>query len=299
LKGKTVVVTGGNSGIGFETARVLTSVGARVVVTTRDEKKARETEQLIKATQPHAQIEGMVCALDSLKSIRAFGAAYAAKKFPLDLLILNAGIMACPLSYTEDKFETQFGVNHIGHFAVTKLLLPIMKASKQPGRIVVLSSGAHRRSNVNLDDPNFIADASKYDPWRSYGASKTANILFAKHLNAMLKAEHVPITVNAVHPGVIETNLGRHLGPNLFKLAPAKVSNDAKAPPAPPLFVPRMKTMSQGAATTLVAALVPHYGTTGGLYLADCAPQKPLAYASDMKAAERLWMLTEKLLAGK
>jgi len=280
LKGRVAVVTGGNSGIGFETARVLAKQGAKVIVTVRDEKKANEAVAALKKEVPNGDVDAMVCALDSLKSVRAFAANFTARKLPLHLLILNAGIMAPPRATTEEKFESQFGVNHIGHFLLTDQLLPIVKASG-PSRIVVLSSGAHWRGDVNWNDLQW---EKSYDKWLAYGQSKTANILFAKQLQENLKKEGAKVTVNAVHPGVIRTNLSRSI--------PA---DEQHAMVAQPRF--RFKSVGQGASTTLVAALSPDLEGNGGNYMMNCVVTPPAKYAADMDAAARLWKITVDLIA--
>jgi len=288
VKGKHVIVTGGNSGIGFETVRALAKFGAHVVFTTRDEKKAAIAEGEFK--QAGVKAEGMVCCLDSFKSIRAFADAYIKKGYPLHILINNAGIMATPYSLTEEKFESQFGTNHMGHSLLTQLLLPILKKSA-PARIINLSSGAHRLSDIIWDDPNFTKPGS-YEPLKGYGQSKTANILYAKALNELLKKEKANVTAHAVHPGVIMTNLGRHI-------------LDAKSQTPPVVLTTmtalmarlRMKNMGQGAASTLVAALHAPYGDEGGYYFVDGNPAPVLPYAADLTKAAKLYELTDKWIA--
>ncbi len=318
IAGRVFVVTGGNSGIGYEAVRVLAGAGAKVIFTARDQKKIDETVAELKKGQASADVTGMICSLENLKSVKSFAEAYIKRDLPLHVLILNAGVMACPPSLTDDKFEMQIGVNHIAHHYLTTLLLPVLKKSA-PARVVVLSSGAHRRHNVNFDDLHWTK-AGSYDPWFAYGSSKTANILFAKQLNADMKKQGVKIVANAVHPGVIATNLGRHIagGMNSIVAAAAKPAaagdskdskSDVKAAAAAPTpaptgsavlpvnFIPRMKSIAQGAATTLLVATNPKWATEGGLYFSDCNPFTPLPYAQDMAAAEKLWKLTEAEIA--
>jgi NAD(P)-dependent dehydrogenase (short-subunit alcohol dehydrogenase family) len=286
LKGKTFIVTGGNSGIGYETVRALAKSGGHVVFTARDEKKVAATVAELHKDNAKANVEGMVLALDSFRSIRAFVSAYEKKGYPCHVLINNAGVMACPQGLTEQKFELQFGTNHIGHFLLTTLLLPTLRKSA-PARVIVLSSGAHRRADVNWEDPNWTK-AGSYDRWRAYGASKSANILFAKQLHLLMEKENSKVSAHSVHPGVIPTNLSRHM-----------TADDKKGFASDTKFVPRYKSIPEGASSTVVAALEPQYGpgNKGGLYFADCNPVKPLAHASNMANAALLWTMTEKMIA--
>jgi NAD(P)-dependent dehydrogenase (short-subunit alcohol dehydrogenase family) len=181
------IVTGGSSGIGVETARALAQAGARVVIAARDLKKAEEIAQKIRNETKNPKVEVEKLDLDSLTSVRDFVARYLAKKRPLNILINNAGIMACPLAYTVDGFESQFGTNHMGHFALTLGLIPALKEGAKvlgkKSRVVNVSSLAHVSSDVVFDDINF--KKRPYDPLLSYGQSKTANILFSVELTRL------------------------------------------------------------------------------------------------------------------
>lgn len=211
LRNKDFIVTGASSGIGIETARALAKAGARVVIAARDIKKAEEVAKDIREStkNPHVEVEELK--LDSLSNVNAFVKRYLDKKRPLHCLINNAGVMACPKSYTEDGFETQFGTNHMGHFALTIGLLPALKeAYKQTGkksRVVNVSSLAHVYSNVDFDDINF--KTREYEPFKSYGQSKTANILFSVELTDLYSSEG--IVSNALMPGGIQTGLQKHI----------------------------------------------------------------------------------------
>lgn len=282
LKQKTVLVTGVTAGLGFETARVLAARGAHIVGTARDDKKAKEFVEGIKKVVPNASVEAGICDLTSLKSVKAFADWYRAKKLPIHLLILNAGVMA-PATHTttEEKLEVQFGVNHVAHFLLTRSLLDIVKSSA-PSRVVVVSSLAHQMTKAfNFEDPNFT---KSYDKWQSYASSKIANILFARQLQAMFDKEKAQVLALSLHPGVIMTELGRHLS-----------TEDRKR------FIdrpPRFKSIPQGTATTIVAALSPDFAKIGGgHYLSDCGVVASSLGARDMKAAGQLWELTEKILA--
>jgi len=192
VAGKVVVVTGANIGIGLETARVFAKAGAHVIGAVRDMKKAEAAFDKIRKSVKDCNLTAMSLDLNDLKSVREFAAAFKAKNLPLHILICNAGIMALKeRTLTAQKFEAQFGVNHVAHHLLVNLLLDVVKKSA-PARIVVLSSGAHQRGNIVWDD---IQSEKKYDKWLAYAQSKTANILFAKHLNSLLAKENAKVEV--------------------------------------------------------------------------------------------------------
>lgn len=292
LSGRNVVVTGGATGIGFETARVLAGAGARVVVATRNRERGEEAVGRLRAGG--ADVAGgagsgevVFAPLDlaSLASVDAFVSDWLASGRPLHLLVNNAGVMACPFGRTADGFETQFGTNHLGHFALTRGLLPALRAAGS-ARVVAVSSRAHRRSDIDFDDPNY--ERRPYDAWQAYGQSKTANMLFAVALTAHHAAEG--ITSNSLMPGAIRTDLQRHL------------PEEVRATP----FAGE-KTVPQGAATTVWAALATELDGVGGRYLENCAIAEPwtgegevrngyyLPYGLDPEHAERLWQLSARL----
>ncbi|HVV20572.1 MAG TPA: SDR family NAD(P)-dependent oxidoreductase [Pseudonocardiaceae bacterium] len=297
LTGREVIVTGGASGLGAETARALATAGARVVLATRG--RGDTVAARLRERTGNPNVEHRVLHLDSLASVRAFTADYLATGRPLHLLVNNAGIMAAPLARTADGFESQFGVNHLGHFALTTGLLPALRAAGS-ARVVVLSSRAHRRGDVDFDDPNY--ERRPYDPWQAYGRSKTANGLFAVGLTAHHGGEG--ITANAVMPGAIMTDLMRHMSP--ADLADRGWVDDHGRPRTD---MPGWKTVPQGAATTVWAAVAPELAGVGGRYLDNCAVGRPwtadgepphgfyLPYLLDPDNAERLWNLSEKLTA--
>src|ERR1700744_2508167 len=206
LHGKRVLVTGVSAGIGVETARALAAHGAQVLGAARDLQKAESaTDQVRKdAAAGGGSFELVALDLSNLKSVRACADALLAKGQPFDVVIANAGVMATPLGRTSDGFETQFGTNHLGHFVLVNRLAPLLR----PGaRLVPLSSAGHRFADVDLDDPGFAT--TPYDPWVAYGRSKTANILFAVEFDRRHRARGVRAA--AVHPGGIQTELGRHI----------------------------------------------------------------------------------------
>ncbi len=293
LKGHDAIVTGGASGIGIETVRALATAGARVVIATRDHTKGESVAAILRKETGNDQIEFQALDLASLASVRAFVAQYLALRRELHLLINNAGIMAAPLAYTVDGFESQFGTNHIGHFTLAVGLLPALKAAGR-ARVVSLSSLGHRRSEVHFEDLNFRH--RPYDPWMSYGQSKTANVLFAVGMTQRFGAEG--INVNAVHPGGIMTGLQKHVTREeqvkMGWIDEAGVGN------------PRMKSTEQGAATSIWAAVAPELEGIGGRYLEDCSIAKPWSddhpmsgvksYAIDPGNAEWLWSVSEDLV---
>jgi NAD(P)-dependent dehydrogenase (short-subunit alcohol dehydrogenase family) len=295
LTGLTVFITGANSGLGQETARAMAARGAHVMMAGRDQAKLDAAVAAIRESVPEASLETIICDLGNLAQLRACGAEARARLGKIDLLINNAGVMACPMSRTADGFEMQLGTNHFGHFALTAELLPLIEAGRGK-RIVNLSSRGHHFAPVNLDDPHF--QAREYDPWESYGHSKTANILFTVGLEARLAGRG--IHAYAVHPGGIQTNLGRHMTEEMVAALMARVtSSDAGF---------AWKTIPQGAATSCWAATAPELEGKGGVYCEDChvaevddvsAASGVRAYALDPATADRLWALSEELTGAR
>jgi NAD(P)-dependent dehydrogenase (short-subunit alcohol dehydrogenase family) len=290
LSGKRVLITGVSAGLGVETARVAAAHGARVVGTARDCAKARE------ALAPYAAlgIEVVECDLASLASVRACADALAAKGEKFDVLIANAGVMNAPFGHTADGFETQFGTNHLGHFVLVNRLAPLIVDG---GRVVILSSAAHRASDVDLDDPGF--ETGEYDPFIGYGRSKTANILFALELDRRLRTRDIRAT--ALHPGGIRTELMRHTSPELLQRMAAQSAVRADGTEGPPS---KVKTVPQGAATSVWAAFVAPADVIGGRYCEDChvgevedvAYAGVRSYAVDPARAKALWALSEAMV---
>jgi NAD(P)-dependent dehydrogenase (short-subunit alcohol dehydrogenase family) len=292
LSDTRVLVTGASAGLGVETTRSLAAHGAWVTMAVRDLDKGAAAMDEVLASVPDAQLDLRELDLADLSSIRTFASSFLEDHPALDILIGNAGVMACPQGTTVDGFETQFGTNHLGHFLLIQLLTPALVAAKG-ARVVLLSSAGHRFSDVDLDDPGF--ERTPYDPWVSYGRSKTANVLCAVALDRRL-AEH-GVRAFAVHPGGIHTELGRHL---------TKESLAALLASRPPGHEIQWKTVPQGAATTVYAATSPDLDGIGGRYLEDCHLAEPTddpmsstgvhAYALDPERAEALWALSERLV---
>ncbi|BBZ36040.1 SDR family NAD(P)-dependent oxidoreductase [Mycolicibacterium confluentis] len=267
LSGRTAVVTGASSGLGVETARALTAAGCHVLVAVRDVAKARRV----------VSAENDVVAVDlaDLDSVRAAAPSIAEKLPRIDILVNNAGVMASPLLRTAQGFEMQLGTNHLGHFVFTSWLTPNLA---EGARIVNLSSDGHQISGMLWDDPNFT-DESRYDKWLAYGQSKSANVLFTLGLHSRLADRGVQAF--AVHPGVIPTELSRHLGPSDFS----------------GLGNLELTDVAHGAATSVWAATAPDLAEHGGAYLSDCAVGLAAPHATDPGDVERLWEWSQRQIA--
>jgi len=299
LTGKLVVITGGASGLGQETARAMAARGAQIVIPVRDMAKGEAAVTEIRKSVPDAHIELMQCDLGSMASIRAFAKAFLVQHDRIDLLINNAGVMACPHMTTSDGLEMQFGTNHIGHFLLTNLLMPaILEGAKGGGvRIVNLSSRGHHFDTVHFDDPHF--EKRDYEKWAAYGQAKTANIMFSVGLEKRLADKGIHAL--AVHPGGIRTNLGRHLTEDDIAALLKRMEENAGESVA-------FKTVEAGAATSCYAATAPELDGKGGVYLEDCHvaavddedPSGSVrSYAVDPGNAEKLWALSETIVGQK
>ncbi|WP_165184612.1 SDR family NAD(P)-dependent oxidoreductase [Caulobacter soli] len=293
LTGKVAIVTGGATGIGIETAKALAGAGAEVVIAVRKPDLAEAAVAEINAVAKGAKASWSMLDLSSFKSIRAFAERWGDR--PLNLLINNAGVMACPLAYTEDGLEMQIGTNHFGHFLLSVLLAPNLVAGAQSGwgsRLVSLSSIGHRRSPVHFEDPNFRH--RPYDKWEAYGQAKTANALFAVGFDQRFKDRNV--RAFSVMPGGIMTPLQRHL-PLEEQKAMGWIDDDGKVREG-------FKTPAQGASTSVWAAVGGELDGVGGLYLEDLHEAAPwtkesgwsgvMPYALDPEQADRLWALSVK-----
>ena len=248
LKGKRILVTGVSAGIGVETARSLAAHGADVVGAARDLNKANAaTEQVRKdAAANGGTFELVELDLANLKSVRACADGLLAKGEPFDVVIANAGVMAIPFGHTADGFETQFGTNHLGHFVLVNRIAALIRDG---GRLINLSSAGHRYSNIDLEDPNF--EHTPYDPFIAYGRSKTANILFAVEFDKRHRDRGVRAA--AVHPGGIQTELGRYQDPGRIEKMIDQINQQRAAQGRDPF---QWKTIPQGGATSVWAAVV-------------------------------------------
>jgi len=302
LHGKRILVTGASAGLGVETARSLAAHGAHVVGAARDLTKAKgATEQVRKdAAANGGGFELVELDLASLKSVRACADRLLAKGEPFDVIIANAGVMATPFGHTADGFETQFGTNHLGHFVLVNRIASLLHAG---GRVINLSSSGHRFSNVDLDDPNF--ERTPYDPWVAYGRSKTANILLAVAFDQRHRERGVRAA--AVHPGGIQTELGRHLDVGQLQGMVDQMNTQLAAEGKPPF---QFKTIPQGAATSVWAGVVAPADEIGGRYCENChvghivpddvtisaISEGVRGYALDPNNAEALWKKSEQLV---
>jgi NAD(P)-dependent dehydrogenase (short-subunit alcohol dehydrogenase family) len=298
LSGKRILVTGVSAGLGVETARTLTAHGALVVGAARDLNKAKVATEGVRAQAANGGgFELVELDLASLASVRTCADALVSAGKPFDLVIANAGVMACPKGTTADGFETQFGTNHLGHFAFVNRIISLLK----PGsRLVNLSSAGHRYSDVDLDDPNF--EHTPYTEFGAYGRSKTANILFAVEFDRRHKANGVRAT--AVHPGGIQTELARHMQPGAIQQMVDQL-NAASAASGRLAF--RFKTIPQGAATSVWGGIVASGDEVGGRYCEDCHVAEAArdddilsggirAYALDPDRAKALWAKSEEMV---
>lgn len=296
LTGKTAIVTGGYSGIGLETTRALAAKGVTVIVPVRSPEKATENLTGLEGT-----IKTHALDLADLTSVRSFAKAMNEQLDTLDLLINNAGIMACPEARVGPGWESQFGINHMGHFALSMALRPLIKRTPK-ARVIALSSTAHKISGIRWDDIQY--KDSDYNKWQAYGQAKTANALFANALSRRLK--ETGGLAFSLHPGGIFTPLQRHL-PKEEMVALGWIDEDGEPTE---LAKTGFKTPEQGCSTTLWAATSASLEGKPGVYCEDCDiaaptdPDSPLAryrgvneHAADDEAAEKLWEISERLLA--
>ncbi|MEO9599104.1 oxidoreductase [Parasphingorhabdus sp.] len=294
LTGKTAIVTGGYSGIGLETTRALAGAGASVIVPVRDPAKAEENLSSVQGDVSSAKMD-----LADLDSVRDFAASVHGKIPSLDMLINNAGIMACPLDRVGPGWESQFAINHMGHFTLTKALMPWLAKADTP-RVVALSSIAHKRNGILWDDIQF--EKNDYEKWTAYAQAKSANALFANGLNRRM--QDFGGRAFSVHPGGIFTPLQRHL-PIEEQVELGWLNKDGSVPP---MVAQIFKTPTQGCTTTLWAATSALLNDKPGVYCEDCdvaqlMDENSLPYEhcaphiTDDADAERLWDLSETLLA--
>lgn len=300
LAGRRVLITGAAVGLGRESARALAAHGAEVTILARSAERAAEGVAAVGELVPGATLHAGVVDLGDLSSVRAFADGWLADHEAFDVLINNAGVMACPFGHTADGFETQFGTNHLGHFLLTGLLLPALLRGDAP-RVVTLSSAGHSRSDVDLDDPGF--ERTEYSAWDAYGRSKSANALFAREL-AHRYGDRGLLSYS-VHPGAIITDLGRHLTEDLMNEMMETAKERAEEHGIEGGII--WKSVEAGAATQVWGAtstdaeLLAH----NGAYLADCGlgvlGANPGAngmapWILDDATAAALWDLSEELV---
>ncbi|CAN2387626.1 alcohol dehydrogenase (NADP+) activity [Pristimantis euphronides] len=279
MRGKTVIITGANSGIGRAAAAELLRLEARVILACRDLERGLEAAAELERTEAGGEVLVKLLDLSNLRSVRRFCQEVLKEEPKLDVLINNAGVFQCPYTKTEDGFEMQFGVNHLGHFLLTHLLLPLLKSSA-PSRIVVVSSKLYKYGEINFDDLN---SETHYSRSSAYSRSKLANILFTRELSRRL--EGTGVTVNVLHPGIVRTNLGRHINiPVLVK----------------PLFNVLswafFKSPVEGAQTSVYLASSPEVEGVSGKYFGDCKEEELLPKAMDDLVARKLWDISEVMV---
>jgi NAD(P)-dependent dehydrogenase (short-subunit alcohol dehydrogenase family) len=294
LSGKTAVVTGASGGLGAETVRALATGGAAVTIGCRDTGKGQRVADSIKKSTGNDAIHVAALELVDQSSIRSFADDIGETYDALNILINNAGVMACPKTLTAEGWELQFATNHLGHFLLTNLLAPLLVAGN-PSRVVCLSSAGHKGGAVDFSDLHF--EHREYDKWVAYGQAKTANALFAVGFDHRM-AEH-GVRAFAVHPGAIPTDLGRHMDAEDMAAIGNTIETTAGG----------YKDVAAGAATSVWAATAPELDGKGGLYLEDCGESAPAGtdgittgfhdYAVDPKLADRLWKVSEEMLGQK
>jgi NAD(P)-dependent dehydrogenase (short-subunit alcohol dehydrogenase family) len=302
LRGKRILVTGVSAGLGVETARSLAAHGAHVVGAARDINKAQAATSQVRqdAAKSGGHFELVELDLANLKSVRVCADVLLATGEPFDIVIANAGVMATPFGHTADGFETQFGTNHLGHFVLVNRIASLIRSG---GRLINLSSSGHRYSDVDLEDPNF--ERTPYEPFVAYGRSKTANILFAVAFDRRHRERNVRAA--AAHPGGIQTELGRYAEPGRIERVVEQINQQLAAEGKGPF---QWKTVPQGAATSVWAAVVAPAEEVGGQYCENCHVGKivpddvPITaisegvreYALDPVNAEALWKKSEELV---
>jgi NAD(P)-dependent dehydrogenase (short-subunit alcohol dehydrogenase family) len=302
LKGKRILVTGVSAGLGVETARALASRGAQVVGAARDLSKAEAATAGVRreAAAAGGRLELVALDLANLKSVRGTADSLLDKGAQFDVVIANAGVMATPFGHTSDGFETQFGTNHLGHFV---FINRIARLIRDGGRLINLSSSGHRYANVDLIDPNF--ERTPYDPFIAYGRSKTANALFAVAFD--LRHRGRGVRAAAVHPGGIQTELGRHIGVSHLEGIIEQMNKQLAAEGKPPF---QWKSIPEGAATSVWAAIVAPSEEIGGRYCENCHVGRIVAadatisaisegvraYALDESNAKALWAKSEEMV---
>ncbi|XP_028659760.1 retinol dehydrogenase 12 [Erpetoichthys calabaricus] len=276
LDGKTAIITGSNTGIGKETAQDLAQRGARIIMACRDMEKAEAAKKEISESSGNTNILVKRLDLSDTKSIREFAQQIHSEENQVNILINNAGVMMCPYLKTADGFELQFGVNHLGHFLLTYLLIDIIKKSA-PARIINVSSMAHKWGNIMFEDIN---SEKSYDSLKAYSQSKLANVLFSRELAERLKGFN--INVYSLHPGVVRTELGRHLSSaSQFSMK---------------LMRPFTKSSVEGAQTSIYCAVAPELEKETGGYYSDCASTPCSRRGADDQLAKKLWDLSCQLL---
>ncbi|KAG2482771.1 hypothetical protein HYH03_018311 [Edaphochlamys debaryana] len=285
VAGKHILITGGNTGIGYETALDLAQKGMNVTMACRDNDKAQAAVQRIKSAVPSARVDTVHLDLSDLDSVRDCAQRVLDSGVQYDVWLNNAGVMACPKLATAQGYEYQLGVNHLGHFALTQAVLPALQAANKPVRIINVASAAHTFGQINFAD---LQHDKEYDAWKVYGQSKLANVMYSYELAQRLGPDS-KITVNALHPGVVKTELGRWM-----------VEDSKKSwfmPLALEAFKLFMLEPKQGAATSIHLASSPEVEGVTGKYFDKCRPVTSSPASYDKSVQQRLWQVSEELTA--
>lgn len=278
---QVALVTGGNTGIGFETAKSLASQGYYVVLGCRDVAKGRAARERIREAVPGCPgIEVVTFDLADLESVRSWALRAQDVGTPLNVLVNNAGVMATPESYTSQGHELQFGVNHLGHFLLTQMLLPLMVATGKEARIINVSSAAHFFGDIDFGEIQG-SRGKPYDRWRAYNQSKLANVMFTYELSRRLGGDS-KVMVNALHPGVVASELGRYILPSIPPVLAQLASNFVLTP-------------EQGARTSIYLASSPEVQGKTGLYWDKCKSVRSSRLSYDTIKASRLWDVSMEL----
>lgn len=292
LQGKTIIVTGGNSGLGYESVKAFALKGATVILACRNLAKGEKAKNEILKTNPSGEIQVMQLDLANLTSVEAFAKKFASEHKQLDVLLNNAGIMATPNIKTDDGFEAQLGTNHLGHFALTGHLLPMLKGTPQ-SRVVNVSSLAHKGGKMDFNDLMF-EKCRKFKPMRAYGQSKLANLLFTYELQRFFEANNIDCIAVAAHPGGSNTSLANHFETNKFMEAVSKIARGAMQPAA------------KGALPQIRASV--DANVKGGDYFGPSGIGELFGYPVLVKSnaashneenARKLWAVSEKLTGVK
>eukprot|EP00879_Flechtneria_rotunda_P021676 GHRR01022856.1.p1 GENE.GHRR01022856.1~~GHRR01022856.1.p1 ORF type:complete len:328 (+),score=65.48 GHRR01022856.1:56-1039(+) len=279
---KTALITGGNTGIGYETAKALCKQGYQVTIACRDQGKAANAVQDIRLTVPGASIDHVLLDLANLRSVRGAAASWLDSGKQIDILLNNAGVVACPRMTTVDGYEYQLGVNHLGHFLWTNMLLPRLQENPNPVRVINVSSAAHWFGQINFKD---LQSEHNYDRWKAYGQSKLANVLFTYELARRLQPD-TSITINCLHPGVVRTELSRYLIED-----PSSVFSKVLTT----VFAPFTLSPKQGVQTSIYLAASPEVEGVSSKYFDCCRPISSSPASYDTKIAQRFWQVSEEL----
>jgi len=301
LKGKTIVITGGNTGLGLESAIRLAKAGATIVITARSDAKGSAAVEEIKRDSGNSDVHYLTLDLADLSTVKAFKAKFEQQPYGkgIDVLVNNAGVMAIPLRMqTKDGFEMQIGTNHLGHFALVAVLFPLLKKASGGARVVNVSSTAHLPATAEDLTGDFMAP-ERYTQWGAYCTSKLANVLFAKELDRRCKAAGLPITAVSCHPGAINTDLQRWIVAEGDAQAARTLVNGSPILQVANQVLARPLNLGANTQVYLAAGLDGGYDKSGGMYFDNMAPGLQNPVADDKALAKQLWADSERLTGFK